>query len=60
MLGDERYVLAGAECSDAPPTESWTTKCLSSEGYHLVGRRLTANGRVSGKWGVSERKPSRP
>lgn len=34
--GDEQVVLAGAELFDAPPTEEWTAKFLSSEGHHLL------------------------
>lgn len=29
-------MLAGAELFDAPPTEAWTTRFLSSEGHHLL------------------------
>jgi len=34
--GDEQVVLAGAELFDAPPTDAWTAKFLSSEGHHLL------------------------
>jgi ribosomal protein S18 acetylase RimI-like enzyme len=34
--GDEHVVLAGAELFDAPPTEAWAAKFLSSEGHHLL------------------------
>jgi ribosomal protein S18 acetylase RimI-like enzyme len=34
--GDEHVVLAGADLFDAPPTEAWTAKFLSSEGHHLL------------------------
>jgi ribosomal protein S18 acetylase RimI-like enzyme len=34
--GDEHLVVAGAELFDAPPTEAWTAKFLSSEGHHLL------------------------
>lgn len=34
--GDERVVLAGADLFDAPPTEAWTAKFLSSEGHHVL------------------------
>ena len=34
--GDESVVLAGAELFDAPPTEAWSTRFLSSEGHHLL------------------------
>jgi ribosomal protein S18 acetylase RimI-like enzyme len=34
--GDGQVVLAGAELFDAPPTDAWTTKFLSSEGHHLL------------------------
>ncbi len=34
-LGDEEILLAGADLFDAPPTEAWTAKFLSSEGHHL-------------------------
>ena len=33
--GDEEILLAGADLFDAPPTEAWTAKFLSSEGHHL-------------------------
>jgi ribosomal protein S18 acetylase RimI-like enzyme len=33
---DESIVLAGAELFDAPPTEAWTARFLSSEGHHLL------------------------
>jgi ribosomal protein S18 acetylase RimI-like enzyme len=44
-------VLAGADLFDAPPTEAWTAKFLSSEGHHLlvaVGDGDKAIGFVSG------------
>jgi len=34
--GSEHVVLAGACLFDAPPTEAWTAKFLSSEGHHLL------------------------
>jgi aminoglycoside 3-N-acetyltransferase I len=34
--GDEQLVLDAAELFDAPPTNAWTTKFLSSEGHHLL------------------------
>ncbi len=34
--GDGQVVLAGAELFDAPPTDAWTAKFLSSEGHHLL------------------------
>jgi ribosomal protein S18 acetylase RimI-like enzyme len=34
--GDEHIVLAGPDLFDAPPSEDWTTKLLSSEGHHLL------------------------
>jgi ribosomal protein S18 acetylase RimI-like enzyme len=34
--GDEHIVLAGADLFDAPPTEAWTARFLSSEGHHLL------------------------
>ena len=34
--GDEHLVLGGADLFDAPPTEDWTAKFLSSEGHHLL------------------------
>jgi ribosomal protein S18 acetylase RimI-like enzyme len=34
--GDERLLLAGADLFDAPPTQEWATKFLSSEGHHLL------------------------
>jgi hypothetical protein len=34
--GDEQVLLAGAELFDAPPTEAWAEKFLSSEGHHLL------------------------
>lgn len=34
--GDESIVLAGAELFDAPPTDAWTARFLSSEGHHLL------------------------
>jgi aminoglycoside 3-N-acetyltransferase I len=34
--GDEQLVLDPAELFDAPPTNAWTTKFLSSEGHHLL------------------------
>jgi ribosomal protein S18 acetylase RimI-like enzyme len=34
--GDEQLILAGAELFDAPPTETWAAKFLSSEGHHLL------------------------
>jgi aminoglycoside 3-N-acetyltransferase I len=34
--GDEQVVLDAAELFDAPPTDAWTTKFLSSEGHHLL------------------------
>jgi aminoglycoside 3-N-acetyltransferase I len=33
---DASVVLAGADLFDAPPTEAWTAKFLSSEGHHLL------------------------
>jgi ribosomal protein S18 acetylase RimI-like enzyme len=35
-LGDAHVLLAGAELFDAPPTEAWAEKFLSSEGHHLL------------------------
>ena len=49
--GDEHVVLARAELFDAPPTEAWTAKFLSSDGHHLlvaVGEDDAALGFVSG------------
>jgi ribosomal protein S18 acetylase RimI-like enzyme len=34
--GDEHVLLRSAELFDAPPTETWAAKFLSSEGHHLV------------------------
>jgi ribosomal protein S18 acetylase RimI-like enzyme len=34
--GDEQLVLDAAGLFDAPPTDAWTTKVLSSEGHHLL------------------------
>jgi ribosomal protein S18 acetylase RimI-like enzyme len=34
--GDAHVLLAGAELFDAPPTEVWAEKFLSSEGHHLL------------------------
>jgi aminoglycoside 3-N-acetyltransferase I len=34
--GDEHVVLGGADLFDAPPTEEWTARFLSSEGHHLL------------------------
>jgi aminoglycoside 3-N-acetyltransferase I len=34
--GDEQVLLAGAELFDAPPTEAWAEKFLSSQGHHLL------------------------
>jgi ribosomal protein S18 acetylase RimI-like enzyme len=34
--GDEHVVLAGADLFDAPPTEAWAARFLSSEGHHLL------------------------
>ncbi len=34
--GDEQVVLAAGELFDAPPTDAWTAKFLSSEGHHLL------------------------
>src|SRR4051794_21132280 len=34
--GDERVLVAGKELFDAPPTEEWAEKFLSSEGHHLL------------------------
>jgi ribosomal protein S18 acetylase RimI-like enzyme len=34
--GDERVVLAGAGLFDAPPTEEWASRFLTSEGHHLL------------------------
>jgi ribosomal protein S18 acetylase RimI-like enzyme len=34
--GDEQLVLDAAELFDAPPTNAWTAKFLSSEGHHLL------------------------
>jgi aminoglycoside 3-N-acetyltransferase I len=34
--GDEQLVLDAAELFDAPPTNVWTAKFLSSEGHHLL------------------------
>jgi aminoglycoside 3-N-acetyltransferase I len=34
--GDEHLVLAGSELFDAPPTEEWSARFLSSEGHHLL------------------------
>jgi Acetyltransferases len=33
---DGQVVVAGADLFDAPPTEAWTAKFLSSEGHHLL------------------------
>jgi ribosomal protein S18 acetylase RimI-like enzyme len=34
--GDEHVILAADNLFDAPPTEDWTAKFLSSEGHHLL------------------------
>jgi ribosomal protein S18 acetylase RimI-like enzyme len=34
--GDEQLVLEAAPLFDAPPTEAWTERFLSSEGHHLL------------------------
>jgi aminoglycoside 3-N-acetyltransferase I len=34
--GDAHVLLAAAELFDAPPTEAWAEKFLSSEGHHLL------------------------
>jgi aminoglycoside 3-N-acetyltransferase I len=49
--GDEHIALAGAGLFDAPPTEAWTSKFLSSQGHHLLialDDRDTPIGFVSG------------
>src|SRR5258705_12143652 len=49
--GAEHVALAGADLFDAPPTEPWTAKFLSSEGHHLlvaIDDDDTAIGFVSG------------
>jgi ribosomal protein S18 acetylase RimI-like enzyme len=34
--GDERLLRAGTELFDAPPTQEWAERFLSSEGHHLL------------------------
>jgi GNAT superfamily N-acetyltransferase len=56
--GDADVVLAGAELFDAPPTEAWIAKFLSSEGHRNRGigttlvKSLAELARAAGCYGM--------
>jgi ribosomal protein S18 acetylase RimI-like enzyme len=57
--GDEHVVRGGADLFDAPPTDEWTARFLSSEGHHLLVAVSDGGGPIGFVSGVETTHPDK-